>query len=76
MFNDTVPCMLFCFMCVLLLIQLINMSYFLLQACNKPNQVCPSVNGDFEALYSKLLFSEAGRSCKVGGVCRGVVVFD
>lgn len=50
-------------MCALPFIQQINMLYILLQAYTKPNQVCPPVNGDFKALYSELLFNEAGRSC-------------
>lgn len=47
-------------------IQRMDVSYVLLQAYTKPNQVClpvMRVNGDFKALYSKLLFNEAHRSC-------------
>lgn len=67
MFYNTNHCVIFLlFMHPSTLIQKINVLYILLRAYTKPNQVCPPgmrVNGDFEALHSKLLFSEAVRSC-------------
>lgn len=64
------------FMYELTTIQRMNVLYMELQAYTKRSQVYLTVKGDFKALYCELLFSEADRSCKVGGVCRGAIVFD